>query len=298
MDMKFSDWLDVNRPKIDGTWNLHRSLEGQQLDFFWLASSILTAVDQPGQGNYLATGTFLEAFCQFRHSLHLPASVLNICPIDGVGFVAENPQARRNMKAQGIYTLGESEFLEFLELGLDSQVSSENSAPTASPPIPWVNNSQVLMGLRSELDLADPNNRASWRHNRRMGIYHNILPGDGIDRNDQNTEQSALKKFLASVTENADDGDVGILTSGDSIEFLALEIGKKIHDLMLKPDEEVNISLTLVQIGLDSLMAIELVRWIKQVFGLSISVLEIMASGSLKALSGNVAAKFAEKMQI
>jgi aryl carrier-like protein len=59
-------------------------------------------------------------------------------------------------------------------------------------------------------------------------------------------------------------------------------VGKKIHDLMLKPDEEVEIDRTLAQIGLDSLMAIELRRWIKQVFGLTMSVLEIMGSGSLK----------------
>jgi aryl carrier-like protein len=68
-------------------------------------------------------------------------------------------------------------------------------------------------------------------------------------------------------------------------------VGKKIHDLMLKPDEEVDIDRTLAQIGLDSLMAIELRRWIKQVFGLTMSVLEIMGSGSLKRFAGDMAAR-------
>ncbi|KAB8228276.1 polyketide synthase fgnA [Aspergillus alliaceus] len=299
LDMTYSDWVDVNQPKVKGTWNLHNSLKDHQLDFFWLASSILTAVDQPGQGNYLATGTFLEAFCQYRHSLGLPASVLNICPIEGIGFVAENPQAKKNMKAQGIYTLREREFLDFVELGLiDSTPSSSwNPGLTATPSTPWVNRSQVFMGLRSEQDLADPHNRASWRHNRRMGLYHNLRPSDNASDGKEASKSSALKTFLGRVSEIGDEGSMATLISGESIDFLALEVGKKIHDLMLKPDEEVNIGLTLAQIGLDSLMAIELRRWIKQVFGLTMSVLEIMGFGSLKQLAGDLAAKFAEKIR-
>lgn len=297
MDMAYSDWVDVNRPKIKGTWNLHHSLADHQLDFFWLASSILTAVDQPGQGNYLATGTFLEAFCQYRHSLGLPASVLNICPVEGVGFVAENPRAKKNMKAQGIYSLGEREFLDFLELGLtNSAPTSGSTGPIASPPTSWENKSQVLMGLRSELDLSGPNNRASWRHNRRMGAYHNVRPSDSSGGDKVVEDSGALKAFLGRISEIADESGVGTPTSGETIDFIAFEIGKKIHDLMLKPDEEVDISLTLAQIGLDSLMAIELRRWIKQVFGLTMSVLEIMGSGSLRQLGNDVAAKFAGKI--
>jgi acyl carrier protein len=54
---------------------------------------------------------------------------------------------------------------------------------------------------------------------------------------------------------------------------------------MLKPGEDLDTSLSLTQIGLDSLMATELRRWLRQLLGLQISVLEIMASGPLFQLA-------------
>ena len=91
--------------------------------------------------------------------------------------------------------------------------------------------------------------------------------------------------------------DPGILSQRSSTEYLASEIGRKIHGFMLKPDEEeVNISSSLDQIGLDSLMAIELRRWWKQAFGMDISVLEIMGSGTLEQLGKVAAERMGERL--
>lgn len=54
---------------------------------------------------------------------------------------------------------------------------------------------------------------------------------------------------------------------------------------MLKPGESVDTSLSLKQIGLDSLMATELRRWFRQLLGLQVSVLEIIRTGSLIQLA-------------
>jgi aryl carrier-like protein len=290
VDMTWQEWDQVTKPKVNGAWNLHHALEDQPLDFFWLASSVITAVDQPGQGNYSASNTFLEAFCQYRLGLGLPTAVLGICPIKGVGFVAESAVAQRNTKAQGIYSLGESEYLGYVELSILAAMSKSPSAsvPSILPPVAWKNDGQIVMGLRSELDLEDPNNRTNWRRDRRMGSYHNIR-NKGSDENA--SDSNGLKLFLTRISE-----DVAALGEAGSVEFLAVEVGRKVYDFMLKPGEEdIDISLSLAQIGLDSLMATELRRWFRQVLGLQVSVLEIMGSGSLRQLAETVSASLAVK---
>ena len=281
--MTYSDWLAANAPKVTGAWNIHQAFkENNSLDFFVLASSLVTIVEQPGQGNYSAANTHLEAFCQWRRSLSLPASILNICPIDGIGFVAENSFARKNLKAQGLYFLGESELLDFLELAI---LASPPATPQSQPEDVkqgWKNTGQIVMGLRSEGDLNDSRTRTNWRRDIRMGFYHNSVGKVEGDRGGSNE----LKAYLSAL---GDDPDV--LSQPESVRYLATEIGKKICSFMLKPEEDLDITLSLAQIGLDSLMAIELRRWWKIALGLEISVLEIMATGSIEALGALAAQK-------
>ncbi|SPN98494.1 related to polyketide synthase [Cephalotrichum gorgonifer] len=276
IEMTFSQWHAAVKPKVDGAWNLHTALLPHTLDFFFLASSVVTTTHQPGQGNYGAGNTFLEALCQYRLGLGLPASVLGICPIRGVGFVADSPAAQRNMRAQGIYDLGEQAFLEYLGHSLLLNGTRTASAgPAAAPPRAWKNEAQVVMGLHSEKDLEDADNPTNWRRDRRMGSYHNVHRSSGAVTS---SDSSGLKSFLASAAEDPD-----ILDSEAGVEFLAGEIGRKVYSIMLR-EGDIDTGISLAALGVDSLMATELRRWFRQVFGLKVGVLEVLGAGSLLQL--------------
>ncbi|MCJ1307874.1 hypothetical protein MMC25_001522 [Agyrium rufum] len=271
-EMTHEDWLAVNAPKVDGAWNLHNAFADQaKLDFFLLASSVTTVINQPGQGNYMAANTFLEAFCQYRHSLGLPASVLNISALHDIGFVAENPVAKKKLELQGFCFLGEREFLDCVKLsilGPSPRMTADNPANCG-----WKNVNQLVMGLRSEIPLDHPNNRTKWRHDPRMRVYHTVETAEP-----NLIEDDTLVSFLSQNHSSQ------LLDSKANAEFVACEIGKKVFDLMLKPDAEVDISQSLTQMGLDSLMAVEMRLWWLQVFGFQISILEMLASGTLESL--------------
>jgi hypothetical protein len=288
-DMSWSNWEQVVAPKAQGAWNLHSELLQQPLDFFWLASTIVSLVDQTGQGNYSAASTFLEALCQYRQGIGLPASVLNICAMEGLGFVAGNAAARRSLKTQGITFAREREYLDFVELTLHagkiSSISEDVDAPSGRPWRPWRSDGQVIMGLRSELHLDDPQNRVPWRRDRRMGFYHNSeLQSSEVE----SSNSKSLKQLIHRIV----DGEGG---ETETVLELAGEFGNTVINLMMRQGEEVDTSLGAVALRLDSLIATELRRWLRGVVGLTITVAEIRDAKSLRSLAEMAAGRLRAK---
>ncbi|KAL8736136.1 MAG: hypothetical protein Q9181_002526 [Wetmoreana brouardii] len=281
LDLTHEGWTSAVDPKVEGAWNLHEAFQSESLDFFIMASSLVTLIDQPGQGNYAAANTFLESFCQYRRKLGLPASVLSVCPIDDIGFVADNPAIKKKLKSQGLYFLPERELLDYMELAVLNSFaeSSGRAIPSADddPAAPWKSSGHIIMGLRSEVHLEDASCQTSWRRDRRMGTYHNV-PREAI------VESSAISSNSLKVFMSRAANDPAILDEKESTDYLADEIGRRIFRFMMKSEEDMDIGMSLTGIGMDSLMAIELRRWWKQAFGLDISVLKIMGSGTLATL--------------
>ncbi|KAJ4411015.1 Type I Iterative PKS [Gnomoniopsis sp. IMI 355080] len=284
--MTFEEWTAASAPKVQGTWNLHRSTARCNLDFFVLFSSLSGIVGQPGQANYASANTFLDSFAQYRTSLGLPASVVQIGAVEDVGFVSQSPGLMNKMKHTGFKGITEQEFLDAMEVAISSKAGAVSPA-SQSPPCETQNTSTdgntFVLGLGSTTPLTSSANRAVWRKDRRMAAYHNASAGNnsGAGASSSNEE---LKTFLASAR-----GDPALLHTVDTAMFLAVEIGKKLFDLLLKPHEDLNTSWSLVDLGLDSLVAIELRTWWKQVFSFDISVLEMLGMGSLDALGKHAA---------
>lgn len=85
---------------------------------------------------------------------------------------------------------------------------------------------------------------------------------------------------------------VSILSSEEATTFLAQEIGKKLFMFLLKSPEDLDTSASLSQLGMDSLVGVEMRSWWRQAFGFDISVLELLGMGNLDGLGKHAAEGF------
>lgn len=285
LNMKQADWAAAIAPKLQGTFNLHDAL-GDTLDFFVATSSISGAFGNAGQANYAAANSFLDSFCQWRHRHGLPASVLDVGVVGDVGYVASNTTIQDNLKQAGYYVLREQDVLDALKWAIISGTPG--------------NQHQLAIGVRSTKNLDDVSCRVNWRRDRRMAAYRNNADdGEASSLSASSPTADALVSIVPKLK-----GNPGLLDAPGVEDSIKEEIGRKIYTLMLQPTDEMDLSVSLAQLGVDSLVTIEVRNWIKRATsgvssagGVEISTLELMGVGSVGAVGDLVISGLKDRLQ-
>ncbi len=91
----------VMAPKALGAWHLHELTRDLPLDFFVLYSSAAGLLGSPGQGNYAAANTFLDALAHQRRALGLPALAIDWGAFSEVGLAAARDDRGARLAERG-----------------------------------------------------------------------------------------------------------------------------------------------------------------------------------------------------
>jgi reducing polyketide synthase SwnK len=111
----------VFRPKVDGAWHLHQLTQDKDLDLFIMFSSISGTMGTPGQGNYAAANTFLDALAHLRCANGLPAISVAWGGWKGHGMLGSLGEIDRARFAKmGLNSLAPEEGLQLFELAARS----------------------------------------------------------------------------------------------------------------------------------------------------------------------------------
>jgi len=90
-------FLRVLAPKVRGAENLHAVTRDLALDYFVLFSSITVIAGNHGQGNYVAANAYMEGLARNRRLRGLPALAIAWGIISDVGAAATNEKARKQV---------------------------------------------------------------------------------------------------------------------------------------------------------------------------------------------------------
>ena len=267
MNMSLADFEAAIGPKVHGSWNLH-SLLPKGMDFFVMLSSLAGIVGLAGMTNYACGNTYQDALVQHRIAHNEKAVSLDLCNIDNVGYVAEREGLMESLDGQGLSVLTETEFLALLDYYCNPGL------PLTSPM-----QSQVIIGLQARHAPQTKRNRALDRP------LFSILRQTAADQGGATTTAEPDSTVdLTALIRAAD-------TLDKAADVVADGIVSKLSRLLATEKENVDSRRPIATYGVDSLSAVEMRIWFRNVLGAEVTTFDILGNESIAVLSSSVAAK-------
>jgi acyl transferase domain-containing protein len=239
-------FANVMAPKVRGGWALHELTAEDPLDFFVLFSSGAALLASPGQSNYAAANGFLDGLASYRHARGLPALSINWGSWAEVGMAAGvGDDHHRRWAAMGLEMITPE-----TGMGMLAQMLASGAGPqVAAVPI-----------VRARLPAA-------------VGPFYSGL----IDAKAAKTDSVAVPVNVLSDLRAAEPGArrglLDAVLADQVLKVLALPAGQKVD-----PHE------TLLNLGMDSLMAMELRNRIQAIADVRVAVADLLGGTSLSDL--------------
>ena len=238
----------VLRPKMIGSWLLHRLLENVPLDFFVLFSSAGSVLGQPGQGNYAAANAFLDALAHHRRAQGQPALSINWGAWSGLGF-ADTPGGKRlaaRLAFLGIKSIAPGQALEVLE-----RLLRQGATQVAAVPVDW-------------------------------GRYRQFYPAG--------TESPLLSELAREEADNSPQADLpgekrSALLAAEPAErrqLLQSYLTELVARVLGLSASKLDVQQPLSNLGLDSLMAVELKNRIAVDLGVNVPMVTFLSGPSVE----------------
>jgi acyl transferase domain-containing protein/NAD(P)-dependent dehydrogenase (short-subunit alcohol dehydrogenase family)/SAM-dependent methyltransferase len=231
----------VFEAKVAGAWNMHQLTADLDLDFFVLFSSASSIVGRPAQTSHAAANAFLDSLAHYRRRLGLPALSINWGAWSDVGSVAGVDAVQRAIPGAGSMTAAEG--IQALEQLLDG-----SAAQVAVLPMDWPTfASRLPAGAQLPLVSAFGQTPA------RTGPF----------------EHDLLQRLRAASSE-------------DSLQLVVNYLRRRLTETLgFGAPEHVDARRPLPELGLDSLMGIELKNRLSDELGISVPLAEFIEADSL-----------------
>ncbi|PGH19323.1 hypothetical protein AJ80_04076 [Polytolypa hystricis UAMH7299] len=268
-------WMGAVRPKVHGSWNLHKYLP-KDLGFFVMLSSSAGIAGSRGQGNYSAGNTFQDALAHYRRLHNQHGASIDLGVILGVGFLANNTQDRitDNTKGWNFIGIHERELHALVQCAITGQSLNGHHVPT-----------QIITGLGTGgiVHLAGEKfpwwfNDAKFTHIKQVDTHEAGWADNNSGGGGEDTAQ--LQSLLSQVS-----------SLEDAVEIVTRALVRKLAKSMMVDVENIEAARNISSYGVDSLLAVEIRSWLFTELQADISVFDLLSNVPITQLARSVAVK-------
>ncbi|WP_129971919.1 type I polyketide synthase [Pseudomonas sp. SWI36] len=242
----------VLEPKAKGAQYLHELAQGLALDFFVMFSSATTLFGNPGQANYVAANHWLEALARHRRAQGQAATAVLWGAIDDVGFLARNSQIKDALQSR---------------MGGSALRAEAALAQLEAMLLQGDNGHGVL-----ELDFKA---LARFLPSATTPRFSELARAYGGDHEDEGGGED-IQRML----EELDDDEL--------LERFVDMLKHEVCEILRLPPARLDAQRPLQEMGLDSLMSVELVVALEERFGIRLPVMELSDSSSIDKLAARL----------
>jgi len=250
----------VLAPKVLGALNLHQLTQNLKLDYFILFSSATTLFGNPGQGNYVAANASLEALARNRRASGLTATCIRWGAIDDVGFLARNEVIKEALQGR----MGGKALKSEVALDVLESMLQTNSSGPGVLDLDWRSLARFLPAARS-------------------AKYNEMAQNDTTVEKDED-----IQHLLAT------------LSGAELQEVITSIIKHEVGEILRLAPEKIDDDRSIYDMGLDSLMGVELVIALESRLGIRMSVMAMSTTPTISKLAERIIIQFqgADKSEV
>lgn len=265
-DISLDATLRTFAPKVQGSLLLDELY--RDLDFFILFGSLSGVIGNFNQAAYGAANAFMTGLVQRRRRENLPASIINPGEIRGLGYVARMGSSLSDLMAEtlGLTYSSERDLHELFAEGI--LASPHNSG----------RNPEIVCGLRQTDPVKRPN--VIWYRSPKMWPFIDYVLQSNVASS--NGQTAPVKVQLESATSVPD--AAGIIATNFMVKIR--------NKLNLAGDTPLTGKFLLSELGIDSLVAVDLRLWFVKELGVDIPVLRLLGGSTIDNVASEAATKF------
>ncbi|EFY88214.1 nonribosomal peptide synthase [Metarhizium acridum CQMa 102] len=276
LDTNIDQFNSVLGPKVDGIKHLDSIFANESLDFFVVLGSLASIAKNVGQSNYHWANLLMESLVAQRRSRGLAASIIHIGYVCDAGYVARhskvNPQNESKREDLRSTDLSETD----VHYAFAQAVRGRNPKSTCG-------SHNIIMGIEPPTHPLDPTKRqAIWLSDPRLG--HMVPPSSLQSQREEIEHTSATSSSVKQQVNKAQ-------TENHAVSIVLKAFCNKLESTLLLPPgsiEEDNVQRPVIDLGIDSLVAVEIRTWLLRELGVEIPVVKILGGDTVAQLCASV----------